>query len=463
MQGALVTNFHLIKAGALHRANGGAILLDARSLLMEPFSWAALKRALLRQEVTIEDVARFVGLTTTVSLEPDPIPLDLKIVLFGDRMLYYLLSAIDPEFSQYFKVLADFDDDICRSPASEMVLARLIGEIAAQEKLRPLDRGGVERTIEHAARLADDANKLTLLVERLHDLIAEANHLAGQAGRETVGRADVEQAIRQQVRRVSRLRERSQEMILKDILLIETTGKRIGQINGLSVLSLGDYAFGRPSRITCRVRAGSGKIVDIEREVALGGPIHSKGVLILSGFLAGRYAMDQPMSVYASMVFEQSYGGVEGDSASSAELYALLSALADAPLRQDLAVTGSVNQYGAVQAIGGVNEKIEGFFDICLARGLTGSQGVLIPAANVQHLMLRSDVVEACAAGRFAVYPVLTIDQGIAIMTGLPAGERGPEGAYPIGSLNRAVEDRLKDFAKIRKESGSDKASTELT
>ena len=463
VQGALVTNFRLIKAGALHRANGGAILLDARSLLMEPFSWAALKRALLRQEVTIEDVARFVGLTTTVSLEPDPIPLDLKIVLFGDRMLYYMLSAIDPEFSQYFKVLADFDDDISRSPASEVVLARLIGGIAVQEKLRPLDRGGVERTIEHAARLADDANKLTLLVERLHDLIAEANHLAGQAGRETIGRTDVEQAIHQQIRRVSRLRERSQEMILKDISLIETTGKHTGQINGLSVLSLGDYAFGRPSRITCRVRPGSGKIVDIEREVELGGPIHSKGVLILSGFLVGRYALDLPMSLYASMVFEQSYGGVEGDSASSAELYALLSALADVPLRQDLAVTGSVNQYGIVQAIGGVNEKIEGFFDICLARGLTGSQGVLIPAANVQHLMLRSDVVEASAAGRFAVYPVLTIDQGIAIMTGLPAGERGLDGAYPIGSLNRAVEDRLKDFAKIRKEAGNDKASTELT
>ncbi len=463
VQGALVTNFRLIKAGALHRANGGAILLDARSLLTEPFSWAALKRALMRHEVTIEDVARFIGLTTTVSLEPDPIPLDLKIVLFGDRMLYYMLAAYDPEFAQHFKVLADFDDDISRSPASEAMLARLIGAIAAQEKLRPLDRDGVGRAIEHAARLADDSSKLTLLVERLHDLIAEASHLAGQNGHDTVTRADVDQAIGQQIRRVSRIRERSQEMILRDIALIETSGARVGQINGLSVLSLGDYAFGRPSRITCRVRPGGGKIVDIEREVELGGPIHSKGVLILSGFLGGRFALDTPMSLYASLVFEQSYGGVEGDSASSAELYSLLSALADAPLRQDLAVTGSVNQHGMVQAIGGANEKIEGFFDICSARGLTGTQGCLIPEANVQHLMLRADVVEACKAGRFAIYPVRTIDQGIALLTDMPAGERGADGLYPDGSLYRAVEERLKQFAKARKEASGDKSGPDVT
>ena len=454
VQGALVTNFRLVKAGALHRANGGSILLDARSLLMEPFSWAALKRALLRQEVTIEDVARFIGLTTTVSLEPDPIPLNTKIVLFGDRMLYYMLAAADPEFAQHFKVVADFDDDMDRSPTNEGMLARLIGGIVTQEKLLPLDRGGVARAVEHAARLADDANKLTLLVERMRDLIAEASHLAGQNGRGIVARTDVDQAIAQQIRRVSRVRERSQEMILRDIALIETGGLHVGQINGLSVLSIGDYAFGRPSRITCRVRPGGGKIVDIEREVELGGPIHSKGVLILSGFLGGRYALDLPMSLSASIVFEQSYGGVEGDSASSAELYALLSALADMPLRQDLAVTGSVNQHGMVQAIGGVNEKIEGFFDICAARGLTGSQGVLIPASNAQHLMLRADVVDACAAGRFAIYPVRTIDQGIAVLTGKQAGERGDKGLYPEGSLNRAVEERLKQFALARKAAG---------
>ncbi|MDR3538455.1 MAG: AAA family ATPase [Acetobacteraceae bacterium] len=451
LQGALVTNFRLIKAGALHRANGGTILLDARALLTEPFSWTALKRALLRREVTIEDISRFMGLTTTVSLEPDPIPLDVKVVLFADRTLYYMLASLDPDIGQFFKVLADFDDEIERSPANEAMLARLIAGIAAQNGLKPLDRAAAVRVVEHASRLADDQEKLTLLVERVQDLVIEASHWAGQSGRSVITQADVEQAIDQQVRRASRLRERGQEMILRDVALIDTTGSRVGQINGLSVLSLGGYAFGRPSRITCRVHPGAGKIVDIEREVELGGPLHSKGVLILSGFLAGRYALDRPISVAASLVFEQSYGGVDGDSASSAELYALLSALAEIPLRQDLAVTGSVNQHGVVQAIGGVNEKIEGYFDICVARGLTGSQGVLIPRANAAHLMLRADVVAACAAGRFAIWPIDTIDQGIALLTGRPAGERAPDGVWPEGSVNRMVEERLARFAEARR------------
>ena len=458
MQGALVTNFRLIKAGSLHRANGGAIMIDVRNLLSEPFSWVALKRALLRQEITIEDVARFVGLTTTVSLEPDPIPLDVKVVLFGDRMLYYTLASLDPDIAQHFKVLADFDDDVARSPASEAMIARLIGAIAARDGLRPLDRDGVARVIEHAARLADDASKLTLLIENIHDLVAEASYCAKQAGRAIVTRADVEQAIAQQRHRASRIEERGREMILRDIALIDTTGRVVGQVNGLSVMMLGSHAFGRPTRITCRVRPGAGRIVDIEREVELGGPLHSKGVLILGGFLAGRYALDAPMSLYASMVFEQSYGGVDGDSASSAELYALISALAELPLRQDLAITGSVNQHGEVQAIGGVNEKIEGFFDVCVARGLTGTQGVLIPEATVQHLMLRSDVVAACGAGRLAIYPIKTIDQGIELLTGAGAGERGAKGAYPEGTVNRKVEDRLAAFAKARQAMGRDGA-----
>jgi lon-related putative ATP-dependent protease len=463
VQGALVTNFRLIKAGSLHRANGGALMIDLRNLLSEPLSWAALKRALLSQEIVIEDVARFMGMTTTVTLEPDPIPLDVKVVLFGDRMLYYLLVSLDPDTAQYFKVLADFDDDVDRSPANETMIARLIGSIATNAGLLPLDRGGVARVIEHASRLADDAGKLTLLVESIHDLVAEASHCAGQAGRDVVTHDCVEQAIAQQRRRASRVEERSREMILRDIALIDTSGSRVGQVNGLSVLSLGDHSFGQPSRITCRVRPGAGRIVDIEREVELGGPLHSKGVLILSGFLAGRYALDSPMSVYASLVFEQSYGGVDGDSASSAELYALLSALAEAPLRQDLAVTGSVNQHGVVQAIGGVNEKIEGYFDICAARGLTGTQGVLIPAANAQHLMLRADVVEACAAGRFSVWPVHTIDQGIGLLTGMPAGDRDAGGHYPEGTINRAVEERLEQFAKARKAAGDTRSAGDNT
>ncbi len=449
--GVLVTNFLLIKAGAIHRASGGYLILDARALLMEPFSWTALKRTLKRGDIAIEDVGRFLGLTSTVSLEPDTIPLKVKVVLIGDRLLYFLLFAYDPELAEHFKVLADFEDEFARTPETEAVFARLAGSIAKRDGLRPLDREAAARVVEHAARLADHAGKLSLRVTNLRETLIEADFCAREAGREAIARGDVERALQARIRRASRLRDRAQEAIIERIALIDTAGARVGQVNGLSVIEIGGFAFGRPTRITCQTRPGAGKVVDIEREVELGGPIHSKGVLILSGFLAGRYALDAPMSLFASLVFEQSYGGVEGDSASSAELYALMSALADAPLRQDLAVTGSVNQLGDVQAIGGVNEKIEGFFDICAARGLTGSQGVLIPSANVQHLMLREDVVKACADGRFAVYPIARVDEGVALLTELEAGQRQADGAFPPGSVNRQVEDRLRSFADIRK------------
>jgi len=451
MRGALVTNFRLIKAGALHRANGGYLLLDARSVLTEPFSWAALKRTLRRGEIAIEDISRFLGFATTVSLEPDPIPLKIKLILFGDRFLYFLLAALDPELAEHFKVLADFENDFARTPENEAVLARLLATLATRDGLAAFDRDAVALVLEHGARLADHAGKLSLVVEQLREVLIEADFCAREAKRKVITRADVDEALSARIRRAARLRDRAQEAILEKVALIDTEGAHVGQINGLSVTELGGFAFGRPTRITCQVRPGSGKVVDIEREVELGGPVHSKGVLILSGFLAGRYALDTPMSLYASLVFEQSYGGVEGDSASSAELYSLMSALADAPLRQDLAVTGSVNQHGEIQPIGGVNEKIEGFFDICQARGLNGKQGVLIPQANVQHLMLRKDVIEACAAGRFAVYPVARIDEGIALLTGRPAGARGADGAFPEGSVNRQVEDRLRAFASIRR------------
>lgn len=451
-RGVLVTNFRLIKPGAIHRANGGYLLLDVRNLLTEPFSWAALKRVLRQEKITIEDVSQFLGLASTVSLVPDPIPLKVKVVLFGDRLLYSLLAAFDPDIAEQFKVLADFENDIERSTQNEMILARLIGSVTRQDGLKPFDRGAVALTLEHAARLAEHSGKLTLLVEPLRDILIEADFWAGDANRSVVGRVDVERALRERVHRASRLRDRVQESVLQQVALIDTTGSQVGKINGLSVTELGGFAFGRPTRITCQVRPGLGKVVDIEREVELGGPIHSKGVLILSGFLAGRFALDTPMSLYASLVFEQSYGGVEGDSASSAELYVLMSALAQLPLRQDLAVTGSVNQYGEVQAIGGANEKIEGFFDICNARGLTGYQGVLIPQSNVQHLMLREDIVEACGGGRFAIYPVKTIDEGISLLTGLPAGQRSTEGVYPAGTVYRLVEDRLRSFAMVRRE-----------
>jgi len=454
--GVLVTNFLLIKAGAIHRASGGYLLLDARALLMEPFSWTALKRTLKRGEIAIEDVGRFLGLTSTVSLEPDPIPLEVKVVLIGDRLLYFLLFAYDPELAEHFKVLVDFEDEFARTPETEAVFARLAGSIAKRDGLRALEREATARVVEHAARLADHSGKLSLSVTNLRETLIEADFCAREAGRETIARADVERALQARVRRASRLRDRTRETIIERIALIDTDGARVGQVNGLSVIEIGGFAFGRPTRITCQTRLGAGKVVDIEREVELGGPIHSKGVLILSGFLAGRYALDAPMSLFASLVFEQSYGGVEGDSASSAELYALMSALADAPLRQDLAVTGSVNQLGDVQAIGGVNEKIEGFFDICAARGLTGSQGVLIPNANVQHLMLREDVVKACADGRFAVYPIACIEEGVALLTGLGAGERQADGTFPPGSVNRRVEDCLRSFADIRKNFGKE-------
>ncbi len=450
-QGVLVTNFRLIKSGAIHRAIGGYLLLDVRSLLTEPFAWAALKRALRRREIVIEDIGRLIGLSTTVSLEPDPIPVDLKVVLFGDRLLYFLLAAFDPELNEHFKVLADFEDEIDRSPETEHVLAQLVGAIVQRESLKPLDHEGVGLVIEHAARLAGHSGKLTLLIEQISDLLAEADFWTGQAGRATAIGADVRQAIDRKIRRAGRLRDRMQEMILQNVALIDTTGAKVGQINGLNVIELGGFAFGRPTRITCQVRPGTGKVVDIEREVELGGPVHSKGVLILSGFLAGHFALDTPMSLFASLVFEQSYSGVEGDSASSAELYALLSALAEVPLRQDIAVTGSVNQRGQVQAVGGVNEKVEGFFDICQKRGLIGTQGVIVPEANVQHLMLHKDVIEACAAGQFAVYPVSTIDQGIALLTGRDAGVRDADGQFPVGSVYRLVEDRLRSFAVVRR------------
>jgi predicted ATP-dependent protease len=452
LHGALVTNFRLIKAGAIHRANGGYLLLDARSILTEPFSWAALKRALRRGQIAIEDVARFLGLTSTVSLEPDPIPLNLKVMLFGDRLLYFLLAAYDPELAEHFKVLADFENDIARTPESEALLARLVTSIARRDGLSALDREAISLVLEHAARLAAHAGKLSLVVEQLRELLIEADFFSHEDKHDVISRVDVDRALSARIRRAGRLRDQAQESIIEKVALIETTGSRVGQINGLSVIELGGFSFGRPTRITCQVRPGSGKVVDIEREVELGGPIHSKGVLILSGFIAGRYALDTPMSLFASLVFEQSYGGVEGDSASSAELYSLLSALSDVPLRQDLAVTGSVNQHGEVQAIGGVNEKIEGFFDICHARGLTGTQGVLVPQSNVQHLMLRRDVIDACAAGRFAVYPIGSIDEGIALLTGTAAGERGSDGNYPLGSINRLVEERLRAFASIRRQ-----------
>jgi lon-related putative ATP-dependent protease len=446
--GTLVTDFLLIKPGALHRANGGYLLLDARRLLLSPFAWEALKRAIKSREVSIEPPTEATGLISTQTLDPDSIPLDLKVILFGDRELYYLLAAHDPDFTGFFKVQADFDDTIARSAENDNAYARVIASIIKEHKLKPFDAGGVARIIDEGARLADDRQKLSIEIGRIADIVREADYWSAQAKRKVTSRQDVARAIDEQIQRSDRLRDRAQESINRGIVLVDTEGAAIGQINGLSVLQLGSFSFGRPTRITARVRMGSGRVTDIEREAKLGGPLHSKGVMILWGFLAGRYALEVPLALAATLVFEQSYGGVDGDSASSAELYALMSALSGVPIKQSLAVTGSVNQWGEVQAIGGVNEKIEGFFDVCRARGLNETQGVLVPKSNVQHLMLREDVVEAVRNSQFSVYPVSTIDEGIEILTGVKAGERGSEGRFPAGTVNRLVEDKLRSFAE---------------
>jgi predicted ATP-dependent protease len=454
--GALVTDFSLIKAGALHSANGGYLVLDALKLLSQPHAWDGLKRVLRAGEVQIESLGQSLGLIDTVSLDPEPIPLDIKIVLVGERVLYYLLCEYDPDFSELFKVQADFEEEMPREQANVDLYVRLIGTIVRNEKMRPFDPGAVARVVERAARIAGDRERLTTHMRSVADLLHEADYWAGEARRKIVTANDVTRAIDAHTRRSDRLREKVQQTIAEGIVLIDSDGAKPGQINGLAVLQMGGFAFGRPSRITARVSLGRGRVIDIEREVKLGGPLHSKGVLILSGFLADRFGRDRPLALAASLVFEQSYGGVDGDSESSAELYELLSALSGVSIRQGFAVTGSVNQRGEVQAIGGANEKIEGFFDVCKARGLTGDQGVLIPASNVRHLMLREDVVAACGAGEFAVYAVASIDQGLEILTGVPAGEPDAGGIYPEGTINRLAADRLADFAeKTRKMGGT--------
>ncbi|HUW28215.1 MAG TPA: ATP-binding protein [Sulfuriferula sp.] len=448
--GTLLTDFSLIKPGALHQANGGYLMLDVYKLLSQPYAWEGLKRALSTRAIRIESLGQMFSLISTVSLEPEPIPLDVKVVLFGDRMLYYLLAEYDPEFSELFKVAADFEDEVERNDANDLLYARLIGTMGRKAELRPFERGGVARVIEQCARAIGDAEKLSTHMQGLSDLLREADYWAGEARRVHVTAEDVERAIEARIHRADRIRARVQEEIQRGTLMIDTDGGVIGQVNGLSVIQLGDYAFAHPTKITAATRVGDGEMIDIQREVELAGAIHSKGVLTLSSFLAARYASNRPLSLTASLVLEQTYAEVEGDSASVAELCALLSSLADLPLKQSLAVTGSVNQFGQMQAIGAVNEKIEGFFDVCNGRGLSGEQGVLIPAANIKHLMLRRDVVAAAAEGRFHIYPVENIDQAIEILTGVAAGEPDAKGMLPPDCVNYRVAARLIEFSLIR-------------
>jgi lon-related putative ATP-dependent protease len=456
MQGALLTDFSLVRAGALHRANGGYLVLDALELLRQPFAWDALKRTLAAGEIRIESLEQSYSIMSTVSLQPEPVPLDLKVVLLGDRMLYYLLAAYDPDFPDLFKVQADFEDDLERDADSQAQYARLIATLARRASVRPLDRSGVARVIEHGSRLADDSERLSMHGRSLVDLLNEADHFAGEAEAARIGQAHVQAAIDAQERRASRVRERMERAIQRDTIRIETSGAVVGQVNGLAVMQFGGYAFGKGSRITATARLGHGQLIDIERRAQLGGNIHSKAVMIIGNFIGARYAADRPLSLHASLAFEQNYGGVEGDSASVAEVCALLSAIAGVGLSQALAVTGSIDQLGRVQAVGGVNEKIEGFFETCARRGFADGQGVLLPRANVPHLMLRAPVREAVEAGRFRVVPLDHVDDAIELLTGMPVGERDAEGVYPSGTFNRLVDERLAHLAEVRRHADHD-------
>jgi lon-related putative ATP-dependent protease len=449
--GSLTTNFLLLKSGALHRANGGYLVLQARDILTQPFSWEALKRAVRSRQAKIESLGAELSLISTVSLQPEPIPLDVKVVLLGDRLLYYLLHEYDPDFAELFKVECDFNDEMDRSEEACQLYARMLASLARKTKMRSLDRHAVAAMIEQAARQAGDQEKLSTHMRESSDLLRESDYWAGKDGADAIGNAHVRKAIDQQIYRADRVRELVHEQIRKGTIMVDVEGESVGQVNGLSVLALGNLSFGRPSRITATTRLGKGKVVDIEREVELGGSIHSKGVLILSSLLASRYAKDCPLTVSASLVFEQSYGLVEGDSASMAELCALLSSLSGLPIRQGLAITGSVNQHGLSQPIGGATQKIEGFYDICSAIGLTGEQGVLIPSSNAKHLMLRPDVVEAVANDRFSVYTYENVDEAITLLTGVSAGDMDDKGLYPPGTVNFLVDQALHEMADLIK------------
>jgi lon-related putative ATP-dependent protease len=457
MGGAATTNFTMIKPGALHRANGGYLIVDAREVLINPFSWDALKRCIRSGEIKIEDALEQYRIMTFVSLKPEPVPLAAKIILIGSPWIYYLLFYLEPDYRKFFKVKADFDSRIARTPQILKDYALFVATHCKNEKLLPFDRSGMACLVEYSSRLVEDQGRLSSQFTEIADLIREASYWARLEGRELVTREHVTRAVEEKVYRSNRIEERIQEMFDEGTLLVDTTGGVVGQINGLSVITLGDYTFGRPSRVTVRVYLGRAGMVNIEREVKLSGPIHDKGVLILTGYLGGKFAHDKPLSFSASICFEQNYEGIEGDSASSTELYALLSAFAGVPVRQGIAVTGSVNQLGQVQPIGGVNYKIEGFYAVCKSKGLTGEQGVIIPKSNERHLMLKEEVVAAVRAGKFHIWSVETIDQGIEILTGVPAGELQADGGYPEGTINDRVDRRLREMLESMKKFGSDK------
>jgi lon-related putative ATP-dependent protease len=445
--GALVTDFTMIRGGALHKANHGYLIMPVEELLRNPFSYDGLKRALRNGHIVIEELEERYGFISTKSLKPQPIPLSVKVILIGNPYLYEQLFVLDMEFSELFKVKAEFDTTMARTEENVQQYAAFVCTLCEKEKLKHLDGSGLAKLVEYSSRLAEDQQKLSTRFAEVADIIREANFYAAQENSDFVTGNHVKKAIEEKIYRSKLIQEKIQEMIKRGLLLIDTDAENVGQVNGLAVMGLGDFAFGSPSRVTASVGLGREGVIDIEREAKMGGPIHTKGVLILSGYLNEKYAQDKPLSLSARLVFEQNYEGVEGDSASSTELYAMLSALSGLPIKQSLAVTGSVNQKGEVQAIGGVNEKVEGFFEVCKAKGFTGKQGVMIPESNVQNLMLKEEIVDAVKEGKFHIYPVKTIDEGIEVLTGVKAGERGED-----GTVNYLVDKHLKDMAEKLRE-----------
>ena len=451
--GALVTNYRQICPGSLHQANGGYLLLEANKLLEEPFVWEALKRALKEQQLKIESPYSEMGLMNTITLTPEIIPLNVKVILIGSRDIYYILQQLDPDFHEMFRVLVDFDDQISRCKETVLAFAQLLKNRADDEDYPPLTASAVARMVEHSSRITENQQQLSARIGDLFDLLAEADFIRRTSKGRKINHDHIDRALEAKAIRTGRVSQQILDEVLEGSILIDTDGEQVGKINGLTVLSVGDASFGSPARITATVYPGSQGIVDIEREVSLGQAIHSKGVMILTGYIGSRYAQKFPLAISASLTMEQSYGYIDGDSASMAELCCLISSLTGTPIKQSFAITGSMNQYGEVQAIGGVNEKIEGFFDLCEARGLTGEQGVIIPKANMRNLMLHNKVVDAVRAKQFNIYAVSHVEEALEILTGSKPGTMNSRGVYTKGSINQKVVDRLKEIAELSKDS----------
>lgn len=455
--GLMSTDHNLIRAGAIHRANGGYLIIQALDMLLSPFSWEGLKRALRAKETRIENMAEQYGIIPTASPKPEPIPLDVKVVLIGSPQIYYILYNADEDFRKLFKVKADFDMEMERNGLHIEQYAKFISKRCREQGLKHFHKSAVARVVEFGSRLIEDKDRVSTKFIDISDIVSEASYWAGQNGNKYVMAEDIDKALEHKEYRSRMIEDKVQKMIEEGIIMIDTDGAVTGQANALSIYSIGDYSFGRPSRITCRTAIGRGGIIDIQRETEMSGRIHSKGVMILSGYMMGRYAQDRPLMLSATIAFEQLYEEVEGDSASSTELYTLLSSLADLPIRQDVAITGSVNQRGDIQPIGGVNRKIEGFYEVCKAQGLTGKQGVIIPHQNVRHLMLKEEVIQAVRDGKFSIWPVTTIDEGIEILTGVPAGKRKEDGSYPQETVHYLVDKKLQNMTeKLKSLSAAD-------